>query len=42
MPTANDTYEETGADARTRIALNAMLAGGAGLLGLITWLIEKW
>lgn len=39
MRTANDKYEESGADARTRIALNAMLAGGAGLLGLITWLL---
>jgi hypothetical protein len=39
MPTANDTYEETGAEARTMIALHAMLAGGAGLLGLMTWLL---
>jgi hypothetical protein len=24
---------------RSRVALNLMLAGGAGLLGLITWLL---
>jgi hypothetical protein len=41
MRTANEAYEgvETSDDLRARVELNLMLAGGAGLLGVVTWLL---
>lgn len=41
MQTANESYAQVeGSDAlRSRLALHFMLAGGAGLLGLVTWLL---
>lgn len=40
MRTANDFFEETyrAQDIRSSLVLYVLLAGGAGLLGFLTWL----
>jgi hypothetical protein len=41
MRTANDAFGEmdTTDDVRSRVVLHVMLAGGAGLLAFLTWLL---
>jgi hypothetical protein len=41
MRTANDLFEETNRadDVRSSLVLYLLLAGGAGLLGFLTWLL---